>query len=160
MIQPLPSLDSLLQSSSAMFQDARNAAGQVLAIDPKTGKPIPDPYSTQPPLTTTVNKDSSTGVVDKTKQVVKDVLGQTGVDAAAGANSFWKWAAGVVDRNEPPHNGVTLEDMALIVLGLIMLAAAGIGLMFTFDATKKAAKTITKTARGSLDAKMAAALVP
>lgn len=68
------------------------------------------------------------------------------------------WAADLVNRDKPPHGGVSLEDIVLILLGLILLASAVVGLIFTFDATKQTAKTITKTARGVVDAKAAEAL--
>lgn len=64
-----------------------------------------------------------------------------------------KWAAGLVS-DQTTGGGLSLEDLILIVLGLMLIGAA----VFTFRDTQNVVKTITKTARGAADTKLAAAL--
>lgn len=71
--------------------------------------------------------------------------------------AFFTWAADVVNRDQAPAGGgVSLEDLILIVLGLVLLAAAVVGLVFTSAPAKAVRKeigslagTAKSTARGA-----------
>jgi hypothetical protein len=52
-----------------------------------------------------------------------------------------KWAAALVDRGTT-KGGITLEDMVLIVIGLMLVGAA----VFTFKDSQTVIKNVTKTA--------------
>jgi LPXTG-motif cell wall-anchored protein len=58
-----------------------------------------------------------------------------------------KWAAGIVTRSTAPTTGISLEDIVLIVLGILLVAGA----LFSFKQTKNVVQTITKNARGAAD---------
>lgn len=81
--------------------------------------------------------------------------------ASSGTNylqTLEQWAANLVDRNTQPSKDISLEDIVLIVLGVLLVGAALVAMVFTFNETQRLVKSATKTARGAADAAIVGAV--
>jgi hypothetical protein len=135
MLAALPSLNGL------MFQ-ATDAYGRTLGIDPKTGKPIPDPY---PPPVVTPTVDAAPSSAAGSPGAISTIT-KAGVSAISNLSKFSQWAGDIVSRDDQTGDGVSLEDLIFIVLGVLLIAAAVFSFVFTGDQVKGIAKDVVKSA--------------
>lgn len=150
-LSSLPSLESLFQSQAATTTDALgnifDAAGNHIGVKPGS---IADVGTVGTPNATTSQSGSGVPVT------------QQSPTRATGASNYLStlesWAASLVERSTEPAKGVSLEDIVLMVLGVLLIAAALMAMVFSFKETQSLVRSTVKTARGAADKAVVAAI--